>query len=210
MDNNINETEMNVDASNVAQPDFSAMTSIDVEPAFNKQENSEASSAIETKIDEAETITQTEPEDDSVNAETPAEPDLNAETLASETQEISENVNEPENENAQMSEPEDEIVFSETPKQKSIFMIYLDSLKEKLCFLNALVYTGLISLVSLFGFIFFQKIKEGSVNDISLYNSCKILIVFFVIVFVIFLALFIFSIVLNILRIKNDKNKKIR
>ena len=112
--------------------------------------------------------------------------------------------------NSQLNELEtvdtnEENQTSEYEKPKSIMKIYLEDLAERLSFIRSLFYTGIVCAVSILGFIFFKILKSGFTDNISMKNSCLILQVFFGVVAVVFVVLFISSIVLNIRRKKHDK-----
>ena len=90
----------------------------------------------------------------------------------------------------------------QTEKPKSMFKAFIEDLADRLSLIRSLFYTGIVCAVSIFGFIFFNILRSGFTEDVSMANSCLVLQIFFGIVAVIFVALFITSIVLNIVRRK--------
>ena len=85
-------------------------------------------------------------------------------------------------------------------KPKSMLRLFFEDLADRLSLIRSLFYTGVVCAVSIFGFIFFNILKGGFPDDISMTNSCLVLQVFFGIVAIIFVALFVASIVFNIIR----------
>ena len=94
---------------------------------------------------------------------------------------------------------------SKTSKQQSNFQLLLENLKERLSVFSTLVYTFFVNLISIFAFLLFDSIRRGTKDNISVTNSCLILEIFFMIIFIIFIAAFVSSIVLNIKRKKSDR-----
>ena len=88
---------------------------------------------------------------------------------------------------------------------KTGFSNLKDWLVEKLSFVPAIIYSGIALLVSDWGFIYFGRLKNNYPDDISMRNSFFLLQIFSIIVFVIFICVFIASIVLNSKRKKQDK-----
>ena len=110
----------------------------------------------------------------------------------------------PEDETTLLEETEN-VLTEETNVQKSGFKILMEGFIERLSIISGVFYTGIVMLISLLGIIVFGSLKQNYTEDISMANSCLLLEIFFVIVFIVFIVAFISSIVLNIKRRKSEK-----
>ncbi len=99
----------------------------------------------------------------------------------------------------------DNSIYYERPKSK--FKIFFENLNYRLSYTPALGFVGVMSIVCFLGFLFFTTERNHYLNNdnLELANSCLVFQVFFCVTAIIFIILFISSIVLNIIRRNKGK-----
>lgn len=135
---------------------------------------------------------------------------IDADKLETSDSEINtENANSTTTSNGRKYTPAEQAYLDENPvvykQHTSMVEVFFKNLKYRLSYTPALVYTGILSIISLFGLLFFISQKQVFDGNFEVVSACVIMIVVFGSLLVLFGVLFIFSIVLNIIRYRQGK-----
>ena len=90
-------------------------------------------------------------------------------------------------------------------KKPSLIVTFFNNLKYRLSYTPALIFTFVVSLISLIGLLFFIGQREVFINDPEVVTACFLMIVVFSVFLALFAVLFIISVILNIIRYRQGK-----